>query len=260
MEKFEFKKSLGQNFLKDDNIINKIISSANIDKDTLVIEIGPGAGSLSSKIVPLAGYTILYEIDTRLEDTLNKLLFNYDNYKIIFNDFLKQDVYNDIKEYNYSKVYVVANLPYYITTPIITKLMKEIYPDRIVIMIQDEVADRLSANPGNKDYGMISALIGSKYNIKKLFTVNRNCFVPVPNVDSAVICLDKNISLDIKDYDKYEKLLKNAFQYKRKNLKNNLKDYDLDKINTILCEHGYSIYDRAEVIPVDVFINVSNNL
>ena len=166
MDKFEYKKAFGQNFIKDNNIIYKIVKAADIDKDTLVIEIGPGAGSLSKSIVPLSGNAILYEIDTRLEDTLYSLLGQYDNYKIIFNDFLKQDVKKDIEGYKYKKLYVVANLPYYITTPIITKLMKEIYPDKIVIMIQDEVANRLSAKEGSKDYGMISVLLSSKYDIK----------------------------------------------------------------------------------------------
>lgn len=158
MDKFEYKKSFGQNFMRDENIINKIVDSAGIDKDTLIIEIGPGAGSLSKKIIPLSGYSILYEIDTRLESVLDKELSSNDNYKILFNDFLKQDISLDIKEYNYKKVYVVANLPYYITTPIITKLMDEIYPDKIIIMIQEEVADRLSAKHGNREYGMISVI------------------------------------------------------------------------------------------------------
>ena len=195
MDNFEFKKSLGQNFIRDDNIILKIVKYADIDKDTLVIEIGPGAGSLSKKIVPLSGYSILYEIDTRLKDTLNEVLKGNDNYEIIFNDFLKQDVARDIGKYDYKRIYVVANLPYYITTPIITKLMKEIYPDKIIVMVQDEVADRLCALPGNREYGMISAMLSSRYEIKKLFKVNRNSFFPVPNVDSAVISLNKKNNL-----------------------------------------------------------------
>lgn len=260
MNDFEFKKSLGQNFLHDDNIIDKIVSNANIDKDTLVIEIGPGAGSLSKKIVPLSGYSILYEIDTRLANVLNEVLNGNDNYEIIFNDFLKQDIKNDIENHNYEKVYVVANLPYYITTPIITKLMKEIYPDKIIVMVQDEVADRLSALPGNREYGVISALIGSRYKIKKLFKVSRNSFVPAPNVDSAVICLDKHNEYKINDFDKYEKLLKDAFQYKRKNLKNNLRKYDLNKISKILDKYDLSLSVRAEDVNVEVFVEIANNI
>lgn len=260
MDKFEYKKSFGQNFMRDENIINKIIDSSGIDKNTLVIEIGPGAGSLSKKIIPLSGYSILYEIDTRLEGVLDKELSSNNNYKIIFNDFLKQDVYFDIKEYKYKKIYVVANLPYYITTPIITKLIDEIYPDKIIIMVQEEVADRLSAKNGNREYGMISVLLGSRYDIKKLFRVNRNCFYPVPNVDSAVISLSKHDKYNIKDMKKFERLIKDSFQYKRKNLRNNLKKYNLNIIDRILQENNYNLSNRAEEIPVYVYVEIANNL
>lgn len=260
MKNFEFKKSLGQNFISDENIVNKIVDRAMIDKDTLVIEIGPGAGSLSKKIVPLAGYAILYEIDKRLKEILERELAMYDNYKIIFNDFLLQNVKKDIEGYKYGKIYVVANLPYYITSPIIIKLLKEIYPDRIVIMVQEEVALRLSAKEGSKEYGMISCLLGSKYNITKLFKVNRGSFQPVPNVDSAVIMLDKHNDYVINDIDKYERLLKDAFQFKRKNLKNNLYNYDLVKIGEILNKYNLSLTNRAEEIPIKVFVEIVNNI
>lgn len=260
MKNFEFKKSLGQNFISDENIVNKIVDRAMIDKDTLVIEIGPGAGSLSKKIVPLAGYAILYEIDKRLKEILERELAMYDNYKIIFNDFLLQNVKKDIEGYKYGKIYVVANLPYYITSPIIIKLLKEIYPDRIVIMVQEEVALRLSAKEGSRDYGMISCLLGSKYNITKLFKVNRGSFQPVPNVDSAVIMLDKHNDYVINDIDKYERLLKDAFQFKRKNLKNNLYNYDLVKIGEILNKYNLSLTNRAEEIPIKVFVEIVNNI
>ena len=260
MDKFEFKKSLGQNFMKDENVIDKIVNCAKLDKDTLMIEIGPGAGSLSKKTVPLAGFSILYEIDTRLKDILENNLSEYDNKKIIFGDFLAQNVVSDIALYNYKKVYVVANLPYYITTPIITKLMKEILPDKIIILIQEEVANRLSAKVGTKDYGMISVLLGSRYDIKKLFKVSRNCFVPVPNVDSAVISLEKHSKYDIKNINKFEKLIKDSFKYKRKNLRNNLKGYDLNLIEIILNKNNYSLGDRAEDVSVEVYIEIANYL
>ncbi len=260
MDKFEYKKAYGQNFMRDENIINKIVDSAKIDKDTLLIEIGPGAGSLSKKIVPLAKYALLYEIDTRLKDTLEDVLRGNDNYKIIFNDFLDQNVCDDIKEYDYDKIYVVANLPYYITTPIITKLMTELYPDKIVVMVQDEVANRLSAHNGSREYGMISVKISSGYDIKKLFKVGRNCFYPVPNVDSAVIELVKHNKYKIEDNKIFDKLIKDSFQYKRKNLRNNLKGYDLDKIETILNKNNYSLNNRAEDLPVEVYVEIANNL
>ena len=257
---FDFKKSLGQNFLHDENIIDKIVKNSNIDKDTLLIEIGPGAGALSKKTIPLAGYAILYEIDTRLKPILEDELFEYDNYQIIFNDVLNQNISKDIKDFNYNKIYVVANLPYYITTPIITKIIEEIEPDKIVIMIQDEVADRLSAIPGTKDYGMISVYMGSRYDVKKLFKVSRNCFKPAPNVDSAVISLDKHNKFHIINKLKFEAFIKDAFRYKRKNLRNNLNGYDTLKLTELLSEYNYSLNDRAEMIPVNVYVDIVNKL
>ena len=260
MDNFNYKKSLGQNFLKDQNIINKIVSSSSVDKDTLVIEIGPGSGALSKEIIPLSGYAVLYEIDERLKDVLSKELGNNDNYKIIFDDFLKQDISNIKKEYNFKKVYVVANLPYYITSPIIVKFATELYPDRILVMVQDEVASRLAADCGTKDYAMISVLLGAKYDIKKLFKVSRNCFTPMPNVDSSVILMEKNNKLGNVKEDKFISLIKDAFKYKRKNLKNNLVGYDLDNINSFLSKYNYSLANRAEDIPIEVFVEMTKIL
>ena len=165
-----------------------------------------------------------------------------------------------IIKYNYKKIYVVANLPYYITTPIITKLTNELYPDKIVIMIQEEVANRLSASFGSREYGMISVLLGSKYEIKKLFKVSKNCFEPIPKVDSAVISLDKNDKLGDTNSILFERLIKDAFQFKRKNLKNNLKNYNLQVISNVLCKYDYSLNNRAEDIPINVFVDIANNL
>lgn len=260
MINFDFKKSLGQNFLHDENIIDKIVKYSEIDKDTLVIEIGPGAGALSKKTIPMSGYTILYEIDTRLKEILEDVLKDYSNYELIFNDVLKQNIKEDVSRFNYKKVYVVANLPYYITTPIITKLIDEIAPDKIVIMIQEEVADRLSADVGNRDYGMITVALGAYYDVKKLFKVGRNCFKPAPNVDSAVISLDKHNKYEIVDKIFFDRLIKDAFKFKRKNLRNNLKGYDLLRINNILLENGYSLNDRAESLPVYLFVDIANIL
>ncbi len=258
--KISAKKSLGQNFLKDQNIVSKIAKYSGVDKETLVIEVGPGDGSLSSILVPQSGYTIMYEIDKRLENILNEKLKGNDNYEIIIGDFLAQDISNIREKYNFKKLYVVANLPYYITTPIITKLMNEVYPNRIVIMIQEEVADRISASPGSRNYGMISVLLGARYNIRKLFKVGRNCFIPVPNVDSAVIALDKEDKLELIDYHKFERLIKDAFRFKRKNLRNNLKNYDIDLINGVLSKYNLSLNDRAEDIPTNVFIEITKEI
>ena len=260
MERFEFKKSLGQNFIKDENIVNKIVSSASIDKDTLVIEIGPGAGWLSKKIIPLSKNTILYEIDTRLKSVLDKELSFCNNYELIFTDVLKADICNDIRKYDFKKLYVVANIPYYITSPILKKIMYEIYPDKIIIMVQDEVASRLAAMPGTRDYGLMTVLFNSRYNIKKLFKVGKNSFVPVPKVDSAVVEMVKDSKYEIKNENFFDKFISDIFQYKRKTIRNNLKGYDLDKISLILDKYGYSLSDRAENIPVNVFVEIANSL
>ena len=260
MDFFEYKKSFGQNFIKDDNIIKKIVNASEIDKDTIIVEIGPGGGSLSRQIVPLSNYAFLYEIDTRLKNILHDVLNGNNNYEIIFGDFLEQDIKYIRKKYVDKKVYVVANLPYYITTPIITKVLDEIYPEKIIIMVQKEVAIRLSSKCGSRDYGMISVLLGSRYDIKKLFDVSRKCFVPEPNVDSAVIKLEKNDQLGNVNKEKFEKLIKAAFQFKRKNLRNNLKEYNLTQIEKILVRNGYNLLNRAEDIPVKVFIEIAKDL
>lgn len=258
---FEYKKSLGQNFINDDNIINKMVNSIDIDKETLVIEIGPGAGVLSKEIIPRSKYTILYEIDTRLEDILSDRLKNYTNYKIIFNDFLKEDVKNEIINYQYDKLYVVANLPYYITTPIIEKLINDVTPDKIVIMIQKEVADRFCAKVDSKEYGYITAYLNYFYDIKKLFDVSRNCFTPKPNVDSTIICMEKKKrDILVNDISYFNKFLQNSFKFKRKTLKNNLKGYNLDIIENVLSKYGFNLTSRAENISTDIFVEIVNEL
>ena len=161
---FDYKKSLGQNFLKDDNIVNKIVNSIDYKENNIVIEIGPGAGALTKKLLCRVDKAILYEIDTRLDEILNKELKDYNNYEIIFDDFLKRDINEDLKKYNYDNLYIVANLPYYITTPIINKIIDDKIPAReITIMIQKEVADRLCAIPGTREYGQITVFLNYFY-------------------------------------------------------------------------------------------------
>lgn len=260
--KFEYKKSLGQNFIKDDSVVSKIIVYANIDKDTLVIEIGPGSGSLTKKILDNAKFALLYEIDKRLDKILNKELNDYNNYELIFKDFLDVDINDDLSKYEYKKLYIVANLPYYITTPIINKIINDnINPDKIVIMLQKEVADRLVAKPNTSDYGYITVILNYYYECHKLFDVSRNSFIPKPKVDSAVIELKrKNDKLDIKNKIIFNKLVKDSFKYKRKNIKNNLIDYDLNKIEKILNKYSLDLNARAENLPIEIFVEIANNL
>lgn len=264
MQKYNFnlKKMYGQNFIIDENIINNIINKAFIDKDTLVIEIGPGAGSLTNKLALNAKNVLCYEIDTSLKPILDENLKEYNNVEIIYNDFLKSNVINDIKKYNYKKLYVVANLPYYITTPIIVKFIEELIPvDKIIVMVQKEVGDRFKASVGTKAYGSLSVYLKYYFDIKKLLDVSRNVFMPKPNVDSIVIELDaKEKKYELKNPTLFFKLIRDSFSQKRKTLRNNLKGYDLDKISEILKKYDMDLSVRAEQLSVDIFVLIANNL
>lgn len=259
---FDFKKSLGQNFLKDNNILEGIVNSVNCKENNLVIEIGPGAGALTKKLLKKFDKAILYEIDTRLEDILNNELSDYDNYELIFCDFLDRNVKDDLKKYVYDNLYIVANLPYYVTTPIVSKIINDDIPAKeIVIMIQKEVADRLSADIGTKEYGQITVFLNYFFDIKKVFNVSRNSFVPKPNVDSAVIKMVRKENKEfLNDINHFNKLVKDCFRFKRKTIKNNLVGYDLDIVDKILCKYGFNLTSRSEMIPYYVFVEMSNEL
>ena len=198
---FGFKKKFGQNFIIDENVINSIVDKSEIDKETLVIEIGPGAGSLTYGLATKAKNVLCYEIDTTLKDILNSNLSDFSNVDVIYEDFLKVDVNNELKKYDYNKLYVVANLPYYITTPIILKLIEDKIPvDKIVVMVQKEVGDRFKAKPGTKDYGSLSIFLKYYFEVNKLLDVSRNVFMPKPNVDSIVVEFKKvNSKIDVKN-------------------------------------------------------------
>lgn len=259
---FNFKKKFGQNFIIDENIINAIVNKSNVDKDTLVIEIGPGSGALTNKLAQAAKNVLCYEIDTKLKEILESNLANYKNVQVIFEDFLKSDVINDIKSYEYKKLYVVANLPYYITTPIIIKLIEDnINPDKIVVMVQKEVGDRLRAKPGTKDYNSLSIFINYFYNVKKIMDISKNVFIPKPNVDSIVVEFNKiENKLVLKDKELFFKLIYDSFRQKRKTIKNNLQGYDLEIIEKVLLKNNFDLGTRAEQIPIEVFVEIANNL
>ena len=182
--------------------------------------------------------------------------------KIIFNDFLKADVLSDIKEIEYKNIYIVANLPYYITSPIIEKIIDlKLNVSAMVLMVQNEVADRFSATVGSKNYGSMTVYLNYFYNVKKLFFVSRKAFNPVPNVDSAVIKFERReIPCVVDDEKIFFKLIKDSFRMKRKNLKNNLYDYDLNLIEEILKKYGLTLQDRAENVVIDCFIEIANSL
>lgn len=255
---FKFKKKFGQNFLTDDNVLNNIVLSCDIDNDTIVIEIGCGAGALTKKLVKNSKRVIGYEID----ETLRPILSTIDGVDIIFDDFLNRNIKEDLKKYTYKKLYVVANLPYYITTPIITKIIDDkINVDKIVVMVQKEVGDRFSSKPNSKDYNSLTIFINYYFNVKKLFLVSKNVFIPKPNVDSVVISLEKRKDkYNVSNEEVFFKLVRDAFKQKRKTLKNNLKGYNFDIIEEILLSHNFKSDVRAEALPIEIFIEIANKL
>ena len=259
---FTFKKKFGQNFIIDENIINAIIKKSNINKETLVIEVGPGSGALTNKLALHAKNVICYEIDVKLKEILENNLNNYNNVEILYNDFLKSDVLNDIKGYKYDQLYLVANLPYYITTPIIIKLIEDnIAVDKIVVMVQKEVGDRFRAKPGTRDYNSLSIFINYYYDVKKIMDVSKNVFIPKPNVDSIVVEFNKKEKqLPLKNKEFFFKLIQDSFRQKRKTIKNNLKEYDMDKVETILLQNNLNLSSRAEQISIEVFVEMANYL
>lgn len=189
-------------------------------------------------------------------------LKTFNNYNVILGDFLKRDVNSDIKSFKYDKLYVVANLPYYITTPIIEKIISSnINPDILVFMVQKEVGDRLSAKVGTKEYSSLSVYLNYYYDIKKEFIVKRNCFLPSPNVDSVVVSFKKKDKmLEVYDEKLFFKLVRDSFKFKRKNIRNNLKEYNLVVIEKVLKKYNFDLNVRAEAISVDIFVDIANNL
>ena len=260
MQEFKFKKKFGQNFITDTNLIKKIISYANITDNDLVIEVGPGQGALTSEMLSKAKYCLIYEIDRDLEFYLNEKFSNFNNYDLKFIDFLEVDINNDIKNICYDRLLFISNLPYYITTPIVKKVVDSNLFDTVLIMVQDEVANRFCASVNSKDYGSLTVYLNAYYKVNKLFKVNRKLFNPSPKVDSAVVLLEKKKDVNIKDFNLFNKLVKDSFQFKRKTLKNNLKNYDLNLIEGILNKYNLSIQNRAEDINVDIYIEIANNL
>jgi len=259
---FSLKKKFGQNFIIDENVINSIIDKSKIDKDTLVIEVGPGAGSLTYKLGISAKNVICYEIDTTLENVLKENTRDLNNVKIIYQDFLKANVLDDIKGYEYKKLYFVANLPYYITTPIIIKIIEDCIPvDKMVFMVQKEVGNRFKALPGSKEYGSLSVYLNYYFNVKKILDISRHVFMPEPNVDSIIVEFSKKENLlAVKNEEVFFKLIRDSFTQKRKTLRNNLKGYNLEKIEEVLNRHNLDLSVRAEQLSTEIFIEIANNL
>ena len=193
---------------------------------------------------------------------MKQIIKEYNNVNVVFKDFLKENVNEELKKYDYSKICVVANLPYYITTPIIMKIVDDKIPvDKMVIMVQKEVGDRLKAKPNSKDYGSLSVFLNYYFDINKALDVSKNVFIPRPNVDSVVVTLSrKKVENHCSNEEILFKLIRDAFKQKRKNLRNNLRDYNLSKIEEVLLKYNFDLTVRAEQLDLDIYIDIANNL
>lgn len=261
---FSFKKRFGQNFLIDEHVLNKIISGAEINKDDTVLEIGPGIGTLTQALCEAAGEVIAVEIDRDLIPILEKTLDSFKNVRIINEDILKLDL-NEISQ---KPLKVVANLPYYITTPIIMGLFESGAPiESITVMVQKEVADRMKALPGGKDYGALSLAVQYYAEAKIIANVPQNCFIPRPNVGSAVIRLKahKNPPVEVGDKEYMFSLIKAAFLQRRKTLSNALKNesslgLSRDEVVNALKKMGLPEDVRGERLSLEEFAELSDIL
>ena len=261
-------KRYGQNFLIDANILEKIVASAGITKEDTVLEIGPGIGTLTQYLAEAAKQVICVEIDKNMIPVLEYTLADFDNVTVINQDILKADIVQILKENGAASTKVVANLPYYITTPIIMELLEKDAPiESITVMIQKEVAERMQTGPGSKDYGALSLAVAFYSNAEVKMTVSPNCFIPRPNVDSAVIRLDKlkEPAVKVKDRAEMFRIIKGAFEQRRKTLTNALSHssaYKTDKknIENALLEMGKNINIRGEELTLEEFARLSDIL
>lgn len=268
---FSFKKSLGQNFLIDTNILKRIVDFAELSEDIGAIEIGPGIGALTEQLARSSKKVVAFEIDQRLLPILAETLSPYSNVKVIHQDVLKADVAKVIDEEftDCKDIMVVANLPYYVTTPIIMKIIEEHLPIRgIVVMLQKEVADRISAKPGTKDYGSLSIAIQYYTKAETVMIVPKTVFVPQPNVDSAVVRLTRleEPSVSVKDEDFFFQVTRASFAQRRKTLLNNLTSQLPDgkekKENIVAALHASGIDPgrRGETLSLEEFARLSDEL
>lgn len=254
------KKRYGQNFLIDNNIIKKITDEVSSSSSDLIIEIGPGKGALTKELKKKDSYIIAYEIDTDLVTTLEKI--ENEKVKVIYKDILTTNIKEDINNINYSELYIVGNLPYYITTPIIEHIIKQnLVFKKFTIMVQKEVADRFMAKPKSKDYGYITLVLKYFFDTFKVCDVSKYSFNPVPKVESAVISFIPRVNKEKIDVDKYFDFLKIIFRQKRKTLKNNVSNiYNWDKIIKVLAKYNISESCRAEELEEQVILDIFKSI
>ena len=264
---FVFQKKFGQNFLIDPHVLDKIINAAEITKEDCVTQIGPGIGSVTQALIDSAGKVISIEIDDQLIPILTEQFGGCENFRLIHKDVLKVDLHKLIAEESPNRrIKVVANLPYYITTPIIMMLLEHNLPiESITVMVQKEVADRMASGPGSKQYGAITVAMKYYCDTYLVANVPQNCFMPRPNVDSAVIklTLHQEPIVDINDEEQLLKIIKAAFSQRRKTLLNTLASngnlgLSKEEIKNVLDESGIGASTRGETLSLDDYAMLSN--
>ena len=266
---FAFQKKFGQNFLIDAHVLDKIIAAAGVTADDMVLEIGPGIGTMTQYLAERARQVTAVEIDTNLIPILKETLSDYDNVTVINEDILKVDIKKLAEEYNGGKpIKVVANLPYYITTPIIMGLFESGVPiDNITVMVQKEVADRMQVGPGSKDYGALSLAVQYYAEPYIVANVPPNCFIPRPNVGSAVIRLTRHQTppVEVKDRELMFKLIRASFNQRRKTLLNGLNNspelsFGKEQIAAAIEQLGVPAAVRGEALTLEQFPRLSDLL
>lgn len=253
-------KRLGQNFLVDEEIVNKIAAAAELSEADTVLEVGPGIGTLTQALALTGAKVVAVELDRRLLPVLEKTLAGYDNVEIINEDILKLDIKKAVPQDNFK---VVANLPYYITTPIIFNLLEQKLPmERLVVMVQKEVAERIAARPGGKDYGALSVAIQYYTEPEIAFAVPSSAFIPQPSVDSAVIVCKRRSTpaVDVVDEKLFFRVVKAAFSVRRKMLSNALKNMGItgEQVNSWLELAGIDGKRRGETLSLEEFASLTN--
>ncbi|QCX25477.1 16S rRNA (adenine(1518)-N(6)/adenine(1519)-N(6))-dimethyltransferase RsmA [Companilactobacillus futsaii] len=262
--KLRAKKSLGQNFLTNEKVLDDIVDASGLKSDEIAIEIGPGIGALTEKLAQVAEKVFAFEIDENLIPVLGDTLQYYDNIEVINQDILKVDLDKFVKEHNLEgkTIKVVANLPYYITTPIMLNLINSDYPfHSLVLMMQKEVAQRITANPGHREYGSLTIAVQTQMSAHIDRIVGKNSFIPRPKVDSAVAVLERlpKDQIDIADPKFFNKVVRSAFMQKRKSLMNNLlnwlgrTDENRAKIKNVFENCDIAENARAEQVSIEQF-------
>lgn len=261
---FKFAKSLGQNFLIDTNIIENIIDASELDENSCALEIGPGIGVLTQEMAKRCKKVVAIEIDNRLIPVLKETLSEFNNIDIVHSDALKVDFENLFKEKEMTNVKVVANLPYYVTTPLISKIFKECKGvQSITIMIQKEVAERLIAKPSTKEYGALTLLANYYSTVEKVVKVPPSCFIPNPKVESMVIKMNiKAPEVDLKDEKLFFRIIRDSFNMRRKTLTNSLRPIGLsgDSLKEALNLAEIDEKRRGETLSIEEFAKLSNEI